>query len=77
MKNSRKFQVTEFKRKCLELIRSEQLQSSPIELMKHGKVVAIVCTPEYMEKSKPLKGSVTYKLKDIISINQSKDWELA
>lgn len=77
MKNSRKLPITEFKRKCLGLIRSADLKHSPIEILKHGKVVAILSAPESVLKKGTLTNSVKYQIQDIANINFSSDWELS
>ena len=76
MKNSRKLPITEFKRKCLGLIRSSDLKHSPIEILKHGKVVAILSAPSFSAEKDSLINSVKFNVKDITNIQFSKDWEL-
>jgi prevent-host-death family protein len=66
--------VTEFKAKCLEIIREVQEDSVSYTITKHNKVVAEVHPPVQDElTTNPLKGSVVFEGDLLSPINES--WE--
>ncbi|MBI2604930.1 MAG: type II toxin-antitoxin system prevent-host-death family antitoxin [Deltaproteobacteria bacterium] len=77
MKFGRKIPITEFKQKCLELVRGKSLEHSPIAITKHGRVIAIVSAPSLAAaEHSSLKGSVKYKTGDLVNVTFAEDWEL-
>lgn len=65
--------ITEFKSKCLSLMRDVEKKGVRIIITKHGKTIAEVQPPDRKNEGNPLKGSVLMQ-KDIISPVET-EWE--
>lgn len=74
MKKTNSISITEFKAKCLEIIRQVQEDSVSYTITKHNKIVAEVHPPVHDElTSNPLKGSIVFEGDLISTIDAS--WE--
>ncbi len=73
MRAAKKINITEFKQRCLELLQPERLKIAPLEVTRHGRVVALVHATQSKNKIK-LKNSVKYLSGDIAEITFEKEW---
>lgn len=71
--------ISEFKAKCIKLLKDVKRTNAPLTITLRGKPLAIVYPAETAAKKIPrlgtLRGTVEI-LEDIDSINTEKDWEM-
>lgn len=73
MKKKTNISVTEFKAKCLEILREVNEDHVSYIITKHNKVVAEVNPPQSVDQENPLKGTILYEGDLISSVEEN--WE--
>ena len=62
--------ITKFKEKCLEFLKSENIKKEPLFITKRGKVIAVVSAPDrkILEKTS-LKNSIRFHTESIENVS--------
>jgi hypothetical protein len=73
MGQATRINITAFKQKCLQLLRSESLSKAPLEITRRGEVIALVTRPDATGPTDPT-GTVKYRTKRLEEVDFSEEW---